>query len=314
MRGFKNVYLENWEDFVDKFIQFENEQKKFIFRGQSNSINDKKVFQKWNLTSSFNRIHRKHKSYSFSTYLFQHFDSELFDIYYSKYPYVESQSLSSISLLQKCYFFQHYGIPTCFIDFTFDPLIALYFSISTLEGTSGGLYDDKGNPLFYSNDSDRDYVSIYQINVELLQKLLGSKEITESSFNIDNLESFNVCPNIFSGPNISLGLDLNPISSNSDFNNYNLKMQKGCFLYYDNEDFKGCLEEFIELYCMINGVNNYDSIITIYNINYNSLFKKNQNPSAKPLFRFLKERKLTGEYLFNDIQGLKYDFNFFHNQ
>lgn len=317
MELFNEIYLHKWEDFVDLFKNYNLEEKKFIFRGHSNTVTKNK-FQKWSIVSTFNRSQKYLDTYSFKEYLYQHFGASLFQTYYDKYAYDKISSLINVSLLEKCYFFQHYGIPTCFIDFTFDPLIALYFSISSITGRSGGKFDDEGNPLFYSNETNRDFVSIYQIDTKLLKGTLKIKEINGESFCLEGLENYKVPHSKFSHTNAYMGLDLDPQSKIKDLaGNYNLNSQKGCFLYYDNEGFQGkSFEHFINSFSIENSIKIKSHIITIYNINYNSLFKKmrSRQPNHIPLFKFLKEKKLTGQYLFNDIQGLKYDFNFFHQQ
>ncbi|MDE3183620.1 MAG: FRG domain-containing protein [Bacteroidota bacterium] len=314
MEVVKEIYLNTWEEYVELFKNFNSDKKEYIFRGQSNAVDRTKKFQKWELISSFNRNHFKLENYSFHDYLSQHFDSGLFKMYYGKYEYEKIDFLTEISLLEKCYFFQHYGIETCFIDFTFDPLIALYFSLASVQGTSGGKFDLDGNPLFYSEETDRDFVSIYQIDVSNLLSIIGIKEIKPETFSILNLDDYLIYPTRYSSMSANVGLDLEPKSTKA--NNYNLAQQKGCFLYYDNEDFQDSFEKFLKLFVLDRDIKLSSSIIKVYNINYNSLFKKmrSRNHSHIPLFRFLREKELTGQYLFNDIQGLKFDFNFFHNQ
>lgn len=314
MEFLEEIYLNTWEEYVELFKNFSSDKREYIFRGQSNAVDKNRKFQKWGLISSFNRNHFKLRNYSFHDYLFQHFDTDLFKMYYGKYKYEKIGSLTEISLLEKCYFFQHYGVETCFIDFTFDPLIALYFSLASVPGASGGQFDLDGNPLFYSEETNRDFVSIYQVDVSQLLSIIGIKEIKSETFSLPNLDDYLIYPTRYASMSANIGLDLEPQSRKTD--NYNLVKQKGCFLYYDNEDFQDSFEKFLDLFILEHGIKLKSSIIKIYNINYNSLFKKmrSRNPSHIPLFRFLRERELTGQYLFNDIQGLKYDFNFFHNQ
>lgn len=76
------------------------------------------------------------------------------------------------------------------------------------------------------------------------------------------------------------------------------------------------LEKYLDFYTSFDQLQLVKPVVTVYNINYNSLYKKmhSRNPNHVPVFKFLKQQKLTGQYLFNDIQGLKYDFSFFHQQ
>src|SRR5512138_2314097 len=167
-----NQYLNRWEDFVDIFKGYNPYDKTFMFRGHSNAILNEN-FQKWDLVSSFNRNNKRLTNYSFRDFLFQHFEDNLFQTYYGEYSFREIKNLVSAPLLEKCYYFQHYSIPTCFIDFTFHPLIALYFALTNLDGRSGGQYDSDGNPQFYSDDADKDYISVYKIDVVSFQKVFN---------------------------------------------------------------------------------------------------------------------------------------------
>ena len=317
MEVLKEIYFDRWEDFVEHFKDYKsNNEGKFIFRGHSNESQYLGKFTKWSLISSFNRTQPKF-GYSFSDYLIQQFESELFRITYGNYAYKKIRLLTKSSVLRKCYLFQHYGIPTCFIDFTFNPLIALYFSLTNIPGRSGGSYDMDGNPGFYSNDKDKDYVSIYQIDTHLLQQILGVKQISSRTFGWKTLDHYTISAfKKLHFPSL-IGLDLRPtFGRNGLLKNHNLFRQEGCFLYYDNEESGLSFEKFVETYCEDHDISVPSSIITIYNINYNSLFKKmhSRQPNHISVFRFLKEKKLTGQFLFDDLQGLKYDFNFFHNE
>lgn len=304
MEVVKEHYLEKWEDFTELFKDYNSEKRKYIFRGHSNKSLPNNKFEKWNLISSFNRT-QEYGGYSFSDYLYQQFNSDLFKDSYSEYAYEKVKELTKASLLEKCYFFQHYGISTCFIDFTLDPLIALYFALSTISGRNGGAYDGNGNPNFFSNESNKDYISIYQIDVNLLVNTLNIKIIDQEMFDLSNIGNYEV------------GLDLQPLShSESLIDNFNLQHQKGCFLYYDNENYGISFEQFLDLQCSLQHIKLLQPIINIYNINYNSLYKKRQqsHPNQMTVFNFLRQRNISGQFLFNDIQGLKYDFNFFHNE
>jgi hypothetical protein len=313
----KEIYLESWEEFIRYFDDYDSKVRgSFIFRGHTNQSFYSGKFNRWSLVSSFNRSQPKN-GYSFRDYLFQQIESELFRITYGNYAYKKIGLLRKSSALHKCYLFQHYGIPTCFIDFTFNPLIALYFSLANIPGRSGGTYDKEGNPSFYSNAKDRDFVSIYQVDANLLQNVMNVQHITSRTFGWRHLERYLISAFKKSNFTSYIGLDLKPsFGKNGLRKNYNLVNQEGCFLYYDNEESQISLEDFVQSYCNDHKVVIPSPIITIYNINYNSLFKKmhSRQPNHKSVFRYLKEKKLTGEYLFDDLQGLKYDFNFFHNE
>lgn len=310
-------YLKDWQDFISIFESFDTTSKKYIFRGHSNTILEGNRFQEWGLESSFNRNNRKKTTYSFENLLTQHFQPELFRIHYSKYKFPQVSELVNASTLEKCYFFQHYGIPTCFIDFTFNPLVALYFSISSIEGRSGGAYSIDGDPIFYSDDYDRDFVTIYQIDPLTFSKVFKCKTINPSEFNEYNLDIYRIPNHRFTPYSPLLAFDLSPASNSSEsVSNFNLKMQEGCFLFYDNEEIGMSLDEYIEHYCQIENIQLEAPLITKYHIKYNSLYKNRsmENRNQDTVFSFLRKKEKIGEFLFNDLQGLKYDFNFFHQQ
>lgn len=317
MGALKEIYLTDWQDFIDIFNTYDAASHKYIFRGHSNSIHENNKFIEWSLVSSFNRVQKKN-SYSFYNLLTQQFQSDLFKIHYSDYKFKAAKELSKVSLLEKCYFFQHYGIPTCFIDFTFDPLIALYFSLSNIDGRSGGQYDvATGSPLFYSNDTTRDYVTIYEIDHQELARQLGIKQIKSENFTGFSIDDFIVAPTNQNRFSAFLALDLDPLSNCSKIIlNHNLKKQESCFIFYDNEDVRMSLEDFIDFYFTVENKKVEYPLIKKYNINYNSLFKKrgSQNREHESVFTYLKRVNRTGRDLFDDLQGLKYDFNFFHQQ
>ena len=317
MQPISKIYLKDWQDYKSLFESYDNSSKKYIFRGHSNSINEKNEFIEWGLESSFNRKYKRSSVYSFENLLTQQFEPELFKIYYSNHRFPQIKELVNATTLEKCYFFQHYGIPTCFIDFTFDPLTALYFSITSIEGNSGGTYDNDGNLITYSEDQNRDFVTVYQIEPLEFLKVFNIKEINRSDFDVFNLESYRAPALTFSPNRPLLAFDLNPTSTASDqVINFNLQKQDGCFLFYDNKDIGMSLEKYIEDYCKFENIQIDAPLITKYYINYNCLYKKRgiENRNLDTVFTFLQKKGRTGEKLFEDLQGLKYDFNLFHQQ
>lgn len=91
-----------------------------------------------------------------------------------------------------------------------------------IEGRSGGSYDLDGNPLFYSGETNKDYVSIYKIDVILFQETFNVQNITKDNFNFLNLEEFLVSPKLAQLQTF-LGLDLDPLNQIDKFiDNYNL--------------------------------------------------------------------------------------------
>jgi hypothetical protein len=115
-----------------------------------------------------------------------------------------------------------------------------------------------------------------------------------------------------------IALDLQPkVSIESQHENYNLSNQKSCFLLFDNCNSNDIgFEEFVQSYILQNNIKLKEPIIEISKIPYNSIYSKSKrnHPESISLFRYLTERNISGRYLFNDLQGLKYDFNSFFFQ
>lgn len=289
-----------WQDYLKKFENY-NTKSPYIFRGQSNSIERDKKFIDWKLTSSFNRYYFEY-NFSFFTFVNQHLEASLFKRYYSDYIAVSKTPLhDKFNALQKLYFLQHYQIPTCLIDFTFDPLIALYFSISSIKGFSGSQYDGLGNPLVYPKDC---YMSVYQINHEILTEF-GIKNVIDvnGTFLYDNASY------IFEKKESPiLALDLNPTAPSEI---YNLEKQKGCFLLFDNRNNNQTLEDYLESEIKFRTKDFKEPVIVVYKINWYTIYR-NMLTVEPSLFSCLKEKGICGKELFDDLQGLKYDLNFFY--
>ncbi|MFK5891013.1 MAG: FRG domain-containing protein [Flavobacteriaceae bacterium] len=297
-----------WEDYVEETKNLTNSD--FIFRGQANSFENNK-FVKWGITSSFNRMNSTSK---FKRFLSQQLEQGLFDVYYREYEFVKKNSLDKSDLISRLYFLQHYNIPTCLVDFTFDPLVALYFSFCSLKQYKSMPINcgPRGHSRYYNEEWG---VSVFQINHKLLQETLKIKKLANRDL-IINYENYAI--DLEKGVKwANLALDLKPLSKiNKSIDNYNLENQKGCFLLYDNYYAKDYdLISFIEEFCEINEISFNEPLVKIYNIKYNSFFNRSSLKKIKNKtgFKYLKEKGRTGEKLFNDFQGIKYDFNFFYD-
>ncbi|MFC2152964.1 FRG domain-containing protein [Bacteroidota bacterium] len=296
-----NKNFQDWNLLIQELEKNKTESK--IYRGQSNYFDPhKKKFHKWNIESSFNRFYGIN-FYNFRTFLFQQLNNVLFQKSYESYSYKEMKLLIDAGQLERLYYLQHYGIPTCFIDFTKNPLIASYFAITSVKGDNAGVEDDDGNIQIYPNDC---FVTIYEIDFKMLMKL-GVKTIQENDFP-KNYDKFNIASNY-------IGLDLNPAENCSNIDKiHNLQKQESCFILYDNFGSTLNFETFINSLIRRKSISLEKPIITAYHLDYNGIFKRLEyNNKKTTLFRFLEMEKFTGKYLFDDIQGLKYDFNYFHH-
>lgn len=283
-----------------------------IYRGQTNSFTNQE-FTEWNIVSTYNR-NPQFSNIRFNSFLTQQLDDGLFDIYYRNNRFVKDKKLENSDLVSKLYFLQHYGISTSLIDFTHNPYVALYFAMSSLNSHSGGKFDNNGFPNYYPEDYT---ISIYQINYKLLVEKFEIQEINNKiAYEYDRKFKFNTSINL--KKTVYIGIDTNPIKKTNDLiDNYNLLKQEGAFIFYDNHYNKDYgLIEFINDYVIENSIKLTEPLVKVYKIKYNELYKpmRSINPNYKTAFQILKEKQKTGNYLFNDHQGLKYDMIFFHDQ
>lgn len=295
--------FDSWKEFTDEFSECDTKLP-YIYRGQSNYFDGtRKQLIEWQLASSFNR-RMSNNQWSFKSILSEQY-SNLFDIILGDYRFSNINIPSNSTLLEKIYLFQHYGIPTCFIDFTYHPLIALYFSLSEII-LPGVKKKQFGNLSNFNRDA---YFSIYQLNYELLNKKVGIKKLDNSCVDCQFLEpqDYHKFEFEIGGRYFNTFLDLDPKSS---ILNNNLVLQKSCFLCFDNEH-NISFEEFLKQYEMANAFSLDEPILKIFNIKYNSIIDRLENHN-NDVFKYLIGKEITGKYLFDDIQGLKYDFfNFF---
>lgn len=300
---------------LNQYLELINNSEKssdFIYRGQTNSYNNYK-FNEWKIVSTYNR-NTQFEKIRFNSFLNQQLDDGLFDIYYRNNQFVKDKNLENSDLVSKLYFLQHYGISTCLIDFTHNPFVALYFAMSSLNSHRGGTFNDQGFPTYYP---EKCTISIYQINHKLLVEKLKIQEIN-NKIGYEYDKNFEFKTNVNLRKTVHIGIDTNPIQKTNDLiDNYNLTKQEGAFIFYDNHYNKEYdFIEFITDYIDENKIELNEPLVKIYKIKYNELYKpmRSKNPNFKTAFQILKEKQKTGNYLFNDYQGLKYDMIFFHDQ
>ncbi len=309
MNIISTLNLDNWQLIVKELQSLES-KKRFIFRGQTNEWNDKKqdtLF--WPIISTFNRYYCDDGLYDFKTFLNQQYSDGLFQDFYGNYNSKHIKQLIDSTQLERIYFFQHYGIPTCLLDFTYDSLIALYFAISGVKASSGGTHNPfTGKSTNYPKNL---LISIYAIDYKILKNIINLKDLKNSDLflNYDN----------YFFENNYLALDLTPMNNiGSNRENYNLKNQKGCFILFDNKNSKEGLIEYLDRIVqqriIEDKIDIQEPLVYQLNLDYNSVLKPHSyTERLESLFQFLTKNERTGKYLFNDLQGLKYDFNFFHN-
>lgn len=307
----------NWTELVSKLRENQNEFN--IYRGHSNDyrINVKQNFFDWvkngvldseinlihwPLISSFDRLYTR-MYYKFDTFLTQQFEDNNFKARYRSHKLKEISDLISCNILERLYFFQHYGIPTCFLDFSHNPLVALFFSITSVRATNSYNVDSNGNPLIHLNGP---YISIYEFNYQRISALLNIKSI-ENDFSGFNYNSY-------SKDNFHLAFDMNPLEKcHSPVLNKNLKFQEGCFILFDNNGGNKTLDQFIQDQLSNSLLN--EILIREYRLTFNGVFHRYDFEGLRDvtLFDFLDYKNVTGRTLFSDIQGLKYDLNFYHH-
>jgi hypothetical protein len=294
----KSIYYTSWTDFVFDIQEGKVGNKhKNIFRGQSNFNFSKPEI--WDIKSSFNRAFN-------GTNFLKNKYAEYGNIrnYLKIYKTASTENLPEvITFCDVLQFFQHYSIPTPLIDFTSDPLIALYFSLSAVPSYSSGHFGDKRKRHLTITEIDLDefekYFSISEM--DKVETLLNHKiDTTKDDYPkvIKKLQSdYNKCLkpkgfviDFFLEPNIQI--------------NPNLFRQKGVFLYLDsNESF----ESLLELNIKNNKIKPSKPILIKHNIPYEKCFTTPAN-NCLNIFSYLQFKQKTGVYLFeNDIQGLKYD-------
>jgi len=306
------IEFSNWPDLVKELKTNSDESK--IYRGHSNNYtyemvkirnmyNRKVILDSWKLISSFNRYYSRYE-YLFRTYLKQQFADGFFKSVYGKYNFKEIDYLKGCSLIERLYYFQHYGVPTCLIDFTKDPLIALYFAISSVKANNGGAFDTDDNPYYHPNEP---FISIFEVNYKRISELLKVKHIEKDSI-ITIYDDYDMY-------GCHIAFDIHPVQNcQPNLINENLTRQKGCFILYDNNNADLTLERYIMGSLKKLGIK-MEVLVREYRLPYNKIFHKGILDDSKDtkLFAFLDHNNATGRTLFNDIQGLKYDLNFFHN-
>lgn len=292
----KTIELKHWREFTK--LRRKLSTGDYIFRGHSNSFNlSTRTTNEWKIHPAFKR-YLDDTSISFEWFIHYYLNDRLFKMHFSTNKFPQAKNLIRASLIEKLYFFQHYGIPTCLIDFTKDPLYALFFAISGIKIPIVRKIVDNRPATFPENH----YFTIIQLHVKNLIENYGVKTILDPDINL-TYDQYSL--NCLGFNEVKIGLDLDPIQKIKTFKNKNLIRQKGCFLLFDNSTVDNCynFERVIDDMTAINQIHLNEPVITKYRIPYNSIFRDKDIS----LFTFLDNRWATGRFLFNDIQGIKYD-------
>lgn len=295
----KDIFYSSWTNFViDVQSGTIGNKSKTIFRGQSNFSLDKSTV--WNLSSSFNRIYR-HGNFITNKYVEYRNVRKYIELYKASSTQFIPDTVKFIDVLQ---FFQHYAIPTPLIDFTSDPLIALYFALSPIPSKSVGTFGDRKTRHFTIFEIDilelEKYIEID--NIDGVSELLN-EEIDTDKDDYDKVikrlksdysklyEEKKFVMDFFLEPNFKI--------------NPNLFRQKGVFLFLDS--LKYSFEKIIELNLRQSRISIRKPLIIRHHIPYKSCYVNVKN-NCLNVFAFLQFKQRTGIFLFeNDIQGLRND-------
>lgn len=292
----KIIEFEHWRQFTS--LRRKLRTNDYIFRGHSNDFNSSSgTTNEWKIQPAFKRF-LNDSSISFEYFIHYYLNDRLFEMHFSPNKFPQIKGLIKSSVIEKLYFFQHYGIPTCLIDFTKDPLYALFFAISGIKIPIIRKLINNRPATFPENH----YFTILQLHVKNLIDNYGIKTILDPDLGNSYYQYSLDCIGF---NEVKIGLDLEPIAKIKTFKNKNLVRQKGCFLLFDNSTVNQCydLEKVMDDMSIINKIKVNEPIITKYRIPYNSIFRDKDIS----LFTFLDNRWATGRFLFNDIQGIKYD-------
>ncbi len=302
----EDKYYSDWKSLVSDLESLET--SKYIYRGHSNDYDiSTHETNYWQIISSFNRYYKG--DYQFNSWIIQQFSDREFNFHYKKYHYKEIEQLLKCSILERIYYLQHYGVKTSMIDFTKDALIALYFAITGIKMSSQISADQSGKSTRFPGA----YLTVMAVDYKKLLDLFKVKTINNKDFQSDYEFYLQRLEDVF------IGLDLNPIENcSAKIDNFNLNKQQGCFLLYDNymfDDNTETFEKYIDYAIKLNRIEINEPIILKFHLEYNSVVKNRASIQKKEtLFEYLEKKGKIGQFLFNDIQGLSNDLNYFHNK
>lgn len=295
----KNIQYRSIADIDSNFLL--NEKEGYIFRGQSNG--NSKQHSSWKISSSFYRAYGSHFM-TFTSYLLSIIDL-INDPEDKKYRYEKLDNIKSLSSKEQLYLLQHYGIPTCLIDFTKDPKIALFFAMANIMYSSSFISD--GEAIKNLNFDANRYLSVFQVNTNLLK---------EEPFNIEQMNYEKIFDNKYEisqyHPTVNIALD--PVQEISDKNLLsNLDKQRGCFIFFDSSNYDIDLIQYLQE-VLDDAKKNENKNITLDGpiITEHQFYLQDliTNDDKSLIHYVTKTLKITGKSLFDDIQGFRYDLNY----
>ncbi len=167
----KTIELTHWREFTK--LKKKLCSGEFIFRGHSNGYdNSLGVTDEWKINSSYKR-YLENTQISFQHFIQIYLNERLFNMHFNIYKYSKTKSLINSTLIEKLYFFQHYGLPTCFIDFTKDPFYALFFAISGIKIPIVRSLKNNRPATF----SDNHFFTVLQLHLKTLIENFGVQSI-----------------------------------------------------------------------------------------------------------------------------------------
>ena len=296
----------HWLDFALKFRDYKIDNSR-IFRGQSNDLQNLK-FNFWQIQPNLFRSEYRRIT------LHEYFQNLIFSSdYITSYRARLKNQLASSNLIDLMAFLQHNGIPTPLVDFTTDPITAMYFAMSKLPIK---------NPIF----PEALFHSVFEINRNTLLEDFRIKELVmnhgiQKHDIIDSFANFrieiNPEDNRYDDAPL-LGL-CNNISQEYNLINNKLEKQNGEFIflhlpdriYLDGRWIKELsLEWLLKILCKRNGLLNKPIILHL--IPYKSIIDDVDGVFFPHdlLYTYFKLKGKTGLNLFEDITGFRYDFLF----
>lgn len=284
----ESISYKHWQDFTKQYESFKNNDKRFLFRGQSNYLfneNQKHLCKEENVWQPFDLKTTFQRKYSHDMGAITNFCKDLIRkkseySSLSKYDFINMDNYLPIIL-----FLRHAGVPMPVLDVTFDPLTALYFASNDL-AMHYGVRNCK-------NHNDSRYISIYEFDTSKLIEYYDANKIAQ----INYLESGSFNQIFF----VTECESFYPIHEN-------MKRQDGAFFLFDDNL---SIDNFIGIKKFIYDAENRTNIpkpIKHHKINYYSVLADFEDSDDDNLFRYLATKGKAGFLLFVDDQALLHDF------